>query len=320
MKKLILASSIFALALFSCKKDKETVTNNTNTNNNTPTWEAGDYKSDMMVFLNANAPAFNAYTVNAATGGTFTNDSITITIPANVFVNANGSSYSGTINLKMQTIRGIEDMIYSGITTLAGNGELLISDGMFKLEAYDESNNKLKLKQGSTIVVSFPDFAPGNMAFKGTETPGVNKIEWNVWDSVDIKQGGAASTFLVGLDSIFKYVNLDRMMNETPLTDITVTIPLGFTNKNADCFIKYVGEDAAAFLPSKNNIKAFTTLGGNYKVVQNRAAKIICMAKKDGKFYYQVKNISAIAANQTMAMDNLVETTENNLRAVIASF
>jgi hypothetical protein len=319
MKKSILLSVLCVSLLFSCKKNTEDHST-PNTPDNSAKWETGVVTSDMMQFLNTKAPTFNSYTVNSATTGIFSNEGIDVVIPPNVFVNANGSAYVGTVNIKMQTIIGTADMIYSGITTVAGNGELLISDGMFKLEAYDVSNNKLKLKKGSTIVVTFPAWHDDNKVFKGSDLTGKsNKIEWNEWDSMDLKRNNTV-TLVVGLDSIFKYCNLDRFMDGTPLTDITVTTGSGFTNKNTECFLKYVGENASAYIPSKSSIKAFSTIGnGDYRVVQNKSAKIICFAKKDGKFYYQVKTIT-IGANQTLAMDNMVETTETNLEAIIAAF
>jgi hypothetical protein len=319
MKKSILLSVLCVSLLYSCKKNTEDHST-PNTPDNSAKWETGAVTSDMMTFLNSKAPAFNPYTVNSATTATFTNDGIIVTLPPNVFVNANGTPYVGTINIRMQTIIGTADMIYSGITTVASNDQLLVSDGMFKLEAYDASSNKLKLKQGASFIVTFPAYHDDNKVFKGGEIVGKsNKVEWSEWDSTDVKRNGSI-TLVVGLDSIFKYCNLDRFMTGTPLTDITVTTASGFTNKNTECFLKYVGENASAYIPAKGTIKAFSTVGNDaYRVVQNKSAKIICFAKKDGKFYYQIKTIT-IGANETLAMDNMVETTETNLEAIISAF
>jgi hypothetical protein len=212
-------------------------------------------------------------------------------------------------------------MIYSGVTTVVGTAELLISDGMFKLEAYDSSgNNKLKLKQGSTLSVTFPAFDNNNEVFMGREPSGRNnKVEWDRWDSTGVKRMNN-NTLVTGLDSLFKYCNLDRFMNQTPLTDITVNTPSGFTNKNTECFMKYTGENASAYIPANSSLKAFSTSGAYYKVVEGRSAKVICFAKRDGKFYYQVKTVSSIVTNQTLTIDNMAETTEANLQAVIAAF
>jgi hypothetical protein len=204
---------------------------------------------------------------------------------------------------------------------LADNGELLISDGMFKLEVYDGSNNKLKLREDRAFVVTFPRGNDNNIMFEGIATTGKsNKVEWTEWDSVDVKRN-FDETLVIGLD-IFKYCNLDRFMGAGTLTDITVTVPPGFNNKNTECFLKYAGENASGYIPAKGSVKAFTTVGDNNgnKVVQDKAAKVICFAKKDGKFYYQIKTIAAIQANHTMAMDNMTETTEANLTNMIKTF
>jgi len=315
-KKIIYALALATTVLFSCKdktKDPEP------TSDTTPQWSTSVTKSDMMIFLNSKAPAFNSFTMDAAMGGTITNDSVKVTFPGSAFANANGSPYTGTVTLKIQTIRSIKDMIFSGVTTTASNDELIISDGMFKIEAYDGSNNPLKLKSGMEYSAEFPRFNPSNIVFEGNTTLGNNKIEWDEWDSVGIKRGQGA-TFIDGLDSLFKFCNLDRYMNETPLTDITVSTPAGYTNVNTECFMKYTGENASAYIPSNATLKKFSTQGAHYKVVVGRGAKIICFAKKDGKFYYDIQTIGTIVANQAVSITTMTETTEANLLAIIAAF
>jgi hypothetical protein len=315
MKKSILLTGLCAILLFACKKKED----NVNAVDNNPKWETQSGPSDMMIFLKAHAPEFNPYTIDASTGGYFKNDDVMVIIPMNSFVSANGSPYTGMVSLQMQTIRTIKDMIYSGVTTVAGNGELLISDGMFKLEAYDANNNKLKLKPGASYTVRFPAYNDNNLLFSGQEGSGTNKVEWEEWDSMGIKRFGDSS-IVSGIDSLFKYVNLDRYMNATPLTDITINTPAGFTNKNTECFIRYAGENASAYVPSNVSLKAFSTVGAGYKVVEGKSIKVICFAKRNGKFYYQVKTIGSITTNQVLAMDNMTETTEANLQSVITAF
>ena len=319
MKKSILFSAIFAMLLCSCKKKDDSTTTPGGTDN-TATWGSANVKSDMITYLNTKAPALNAYTVDATIGGTVTNDSVQVLIPANAFANANGSAYSGTVNLKMQTIRSIADMLYSGVTTVAGNGELLVSGGMFRLEAYDAANNKLKLKPGSTLMAVFPRYDDKFITFMGKDQSGANnKVVWDKWDSLSMKRTNNG-TIILGLDSLFKYTNLDAYMNASPLTNITVSIPAGFTNKNTECFLKYTGENASAYIPSNASLKAFSTTGAYYKVVEGKSVKVICFSKKDGKFYYQVKPVTSIVTNQTLTMDNMAETTEANLQSIIALF
>jgi hypothetical protein len=276
----------------------------------------------MMTYLNTKASVFVTATIASSTGGSIGNNGINAMLPPNAFANSNGNPFNGTVTLKLQTITTIKDMIYSGVTTMASNDELIISDGMFKLEAYDSSNNKLKLRNGVTYSADFAAFNPSNKVFKGIDAKGNNKIEWDEWDEWDSTETkrGTSSTLVMRLDSLFKFCNLDRYMNETPLTDITITTPVGFTNVNTECFMKYTGENASAYLPANTSLKVFSTQGAFYKVVQGRAAKIICLAKKDGKFYYNIQTVAAITANQTLNITAMTETTETNLNIIIAGF
>lgn len=314
-KKIIFALALATTVFFSCKdktKDPEP------TKEAFVEWSTTTTTSDMMTYLNGKAPAFNTYTLDATTGGTITNDSVMVNFSAGSFVNADWTPYMGIATIKMQTIRTIKDMIYSAVTTTASNGELIISDGMFKVEVYDSSSNVLNLKFGRKYSAEFPRFNADNIAFEGIPSSGKNRIEWERWDSTGIR--GQKSTTITGLNKIFTFCNLDRYMNETPLTDITISTPNGYTNVNTECFMKYTGEIASAYIPSNATLKKFTTQGAYYKVVVGRGAKIICFAKKDGKFYYDIQTISSIAANQTLNITTMTETTEANLQTIIASF
>lgn len=314
-KKIIFALALATTVLFSCKdKTKDTEP----TTNTVAEWSSTVQTSDMRTYLNGKAPAFVSYTLNASTGGTITNDSVKVNFLAGSFANEDGSPFMGTVTLKMQTIRTIKDMIYSGVTTTASNGELIISDGMFKLEAYDSGKNSLKLRAGMTYSAEFPRFNSSNIAFEGIPTEGNNKIEWNEWDSTSTR--GQASTTISGLNKLFTFCNLDRYMNETPLTDITISTPIGYTNLNTECFMKYSGEMASAYVPSNSTLKKFTTQGAYYKVVVGRGAKIICFATKGGKFYYDIQTIGSIVANQSVNITTMTETTEANLQTIIAAF
>lgn len=288
--------------------------------NQVPEWVAGPVTSDMMSYLLAKAPLSNSFTLDASTGGVISHDSIDINIPPGVFQNAAGNQVSGNITLKLQTIRSIAEMIYSGVTTVGRNNELLISAGMFRLEAYDAGNNKLKLAPNASISAIFPSYESSNRVFKGIERNGPNnKVLWDTWDSTGVQKLNSSS-LLTGIDSLFKYCNLDRYMNGTSLTDITVLVPAGFTNKNTDCFLQYTDANAAAYIPSNVGLKAFSTHGGYYKVVAGKSVKLICCARKNNKFYYQVKTIAAIVDDQIVTMDNMVEISESNLQSVIAAF
>lgn len=319
--KQILFLSIFSTALiFNSCKEKET--KNDNPIDTTPQWSSNYSQSDVLKDIISNAPPVNVYTLNGSSGGTVTNDSVSVIFPADALLNGAGNLYSGTVKVKVQTIRKVSQMLYSGITAISG-GEMLLSDGMIKLEVTDSANNKLKLAPGKTISMEFEatNFDPNQKFFGGKKTTNDdNKVDWDEWDSTGTKRRNGPGTSVSGIDSIFDYGNLDRYMNQTPLTDITVTTPSGFTNLNTECFIKYTGENSSAYIPSNFTLKAFSTQGAYYKVVQGRAAKIIVFAKKDGNYYYEIITISSISANHSVSASNLQQTTLAGLNAIIASF
>jgi hypothetical protein len=279
-------------------------------------------KQTINSLLADKAPAINSFTIASASNATITNDSISVTFNANSFADENGNPYNGTVTIKMQTIRNIAGMIYSGVTTTS-NGEMLISDGMFRLEAYGNSNKPLKLKNGSSISVNLlaDEFDPDSEVFIGTiRNDSENEVEWSLWpDSTAVGQS-ALGTTISGIDKLFTWCNLDQLMNGTPLTNITVTVPAGFSSANTQCFFKYSGENAGAYLSPNPTLRAFSTEGSYYKVIQGREAKILVMAVKDEKTYYQTVSTGAITANQVIDIASLIETSEENLHAVIAAF
>ncbi len=308
--------TIATILLFSCKDKTEDTKTSPDT---TPQWESNVTSSDIRKHFDLQSITGTSTTISSATGGTVTINGFSATVPADAFANQDGSPYNGNVKLSISIITNSEGMLKSGITTVNDSGDLLISAGMFKLDALNETNNnKLKLRPGIKFGSEIPGFDLNNKVFEGVAAAGNNKVVWEEWDSTNIKRGN--NTFIFGLDKLFTWCNLDRYMNEKPLTDITITTPAGYTNKNTECFIKYTGENATAYIPANSTLKAFSTQGGFYKVVVGRAAKILCFSKRDGKFYYEIKTIAAIAANQTLAMTNLLETTEANLNIVISSF
>ncbi len=317
MKNKFIYTLLATMVLFSCKKKTEETKPTTDT---TPQWETNVSSSDMRTYLDGQLLPGASITIPSNTGGTVNANGISATVPADAFANADGSPYNGSVVLKIKTITNTADMIKSGITTLNDSGDLLISAGMFKLEAFDAAGtNSLKLRNGVKYSSEITGFDLNNKVFEGVAaTGGTNKIVWEQWDSTDIKRG--QNSFINGLDKLFTWCNLDRYMNEKPLTDITITTPSGYTNKNTECFMKYTGESATAYIPANSSLKAFSTQGGYYKVVVGRGVKILCFAKRDGKFYYDIQTIAAITTNQTLAITTMTETTEANLNTIIAGF
>jgi len=182
--------------------------------NTAPEWVASSVTSDMMGYLLSKAPAINNFNLDASTGGVITHDSIDINIPPAAFRDVAGNPVSGNVILKLQTVSSTSDMIYTGVTGVSQKGELLISAGMFRLEVYNTAGDKLKLAKGTTISAVFPKYDASNIAFKGFERGETNnKVLWNTWDSTAVQKFGDNS-LVTGIDSVFKFGGLGRLMDK----------------------------------------------------------------------------------------------------------
>lgn len=318
MKKLLVPAVLISIMVFGCKKDDPT--GNNDTNNSEVKWETGNVVPEIQGFLEDNSPPIHTAKIDATSGGIVSSNNIHVTFMPGSFATLGGQVYTGEVTLKMQTVKNISDMIYSGITTTANNGELLISDGMFKIEAYDSANAKLQLSTGSSYMAQMPSFNDSNKVFRGVNRGSRNNgVSWAEWTAGRTKQD-SLGTIVSGLDSLFVFCNLDRYMNLSPLTDLTVSVPAGFSNANTVCIIRYDGENAVAYLGANPTLQAFSTVGGYYKVVANSNIHILCIAKKDNKFYYAKLSKNSLGTNETLAITAMIETTEPNLKTQIAGF
>jgi hypothetical protein len=324
--KIIFALLIISLVINSCRKKDNDLDDDKNEDQKpVPKWETTTSTPAVLNFLRSKAPAFVSFNISGEQGGTISSNGIKIIFSPNSFVTSNGSVYTGTVNVKMKTIRKVSEMIYSGVTTTSG-GELLLSDGMFKLEAYDNANNALNLRPNYTYSSEITSTTANedSRVFWG-EIRGNNDnntVEW-VWanDSSFVESvkgiGDTTISYLWGLNKMFTWCNLDRFMNETPLTNITIKTPEGFTNTNTVCALIYTGEVTGGFIPADIDLKVFSTQNYWLKVVQGRGAKIICSAFRDNKVYYKLITVNAITENQVITIDTMDETTEAGLIQIL---
>lgn len=329
MKMLKWSSLLGMVILSGCSKEK--------TDNAVDNWSATPVVSEMSKFLASNAIQADSLTIKSTGGGTVTNNEISINIPANAFANADGSIFSGNALVKLQTVRSVKDMIYSGITTVSDKG-LLESGGMLYISAYDSERHPLKLNKGISLVGNFP-LAPYTFGFpsvfKGQPaTANANKITWTAWGTIspdgvitgpvatvfpNNNGNGAGPVLVTGIDAIFTWTNLDSYITSTsPLTDITVTLPDGFSNLNTECCFNYAGVNSCSYLYANTSLKAFSTKGSSYKVIKGKAANIIVLAKRNGLLYAQVMAIAAIGDDQAVNANNLKETTADGIKLILA--
>ncbi len=277
-------------------------------------------KSTVLEYLKSKAKAPATSEFNTSTGGDISQDGIIINFTENIFASSNGNVYEGLVKLKLYTVVNVKDMIYRRASTISPKGDMLLSSGMFKVEAMDSANNPLKVQNGKTFgaTINVPNNANDSIFIGRVSDSTGNQIVWDVWPNATAKRG-QTNSLITGLNS-FSWCNLDRYMNETPLTNIYVTLPTGFTSANSDVIIKYTGENSSAFLPSNSTLMKFTTDGSYYKIVQGRGAKLMALAQKNGKFYYAIVTISSITANHAEVITSMTETTEADYNNQIANF
>jgi hypothetical protein len=101
-------------------------------------------------------------TIASASGGSVTTSNATITFPANVFVTASGTPYTGNVKVYATwidpTAANLPLVVPGDLRGLnSSNGEYLLkSYGMVGAELKDDNGNTLKIASGKTATISFP--------------------------------------------------------------------------------------------------------------------------------------------------------------------
>lgn len=309
---------IFSIAFHSCKDD-DTSTQLPLDPVEDVVWDLINPITSTNNYLKANAEAPISMTYNPATtpSTVLEQNGIKVTLYSNTFANKDGRNYEGIVDIKLYSINKVNQMVYQRASTIADNGELLISGGMFKLDAKDSLGNDLTVRSSSSYNAEFETpFDPNNLVFRGSRDAN-GQLVWEEWDSLGVQ--GRQSTLIAGLKD-FDWCNLDRYMNETPLTDLTIELPVGFTNTNSEVIMRYSGEFSSALLPANPTLKKFSTQGSGYRVVQGRGVKILALCIKNSKYYVATLDITAITANHNASITAMNEVSETDFNSAINNF
>jgi len=97
---------------------------------------------------------------------------VRIHVPPNSFVDKQGSSVS-QVQLKLREALSMTDFIEEDLSTLS-DGDLLVSGGMYQLEAFSKEGNPLELEEGSTLEVSIPNVSVDSTMSVFTSNKGEN--------------------------------------------------------------------------------------------------------------------------------------------------
>ena len=79
----------------------------------------------------------------------------TLWIPADLFVDENGQTASGKIQLEMREAYTYADMLFQGLSTHSGD-QMLETGGMVYLQATSEKGKKLQIKEAEALIMAMP--------------------------------------------------------------------------------------------------------------------------------------------------------------------
>ncbi len=157
MKKTSIFSALFAASVLlgtACKKNNSNETEPSNTG-----------RDMMTAFFKQHAPAFEQFTINAATGGTIVSSKGTkYVIPANSLVDASGNPVTGNVTISVKELGKASDMILGDKPSRTSDGKMLTSYGEFFVRA-QQGNNELQLRRDSAIRANVKPANPAGAQF-----------------------------------------------------------------------------------------------------------------------------------------------------------
>lgn len=171
MKKLLFVAvaGLFILSS-SCKK-----------NDNQITIQSSNLKDSEKItqFFETHARKQESFTVDVAAGGTITTSKGTkVKFPANVFKTQAGALITGSVTVKVLDVFEATDMILNNKPTITTAGEQLISFGEIRVDAEQDGNQLLLVRNDTARVqVVFPIGAG--------QRQGQNMKEIPLWDGIE---------------------------------------------------------------------------------------------------------------------------------------
>lgn len=138
-----------AISFTACKKD-----------NNTPV-QQDVTEQKVKSFFDANAPKYEAFTIDASAGGNLlTSKGTKISFPANAFKKANGQIVTGAVTVQVKDMFNVSDMLLGNRPTDA-SGNMLISYGEMTVKA-NQGADVLQLNAPAQVVVPAAPAKPAN--------------------------------------------------------------------------------------------------------------------------------------------------------------
>ena len=235
---LLLLSAGLALT-FGCKKETDV---------GTPS-PAQPVSALAALFQQNVADATQQFNLNAAAGGTITGAQGTqLFFGPNAFVHADGSTVTGSVQVRLVEALSIADMIWLNKHTVgndAGTERLLRSGGELKIAAIQGSETLRIVDNGATIRVPTSSMDPDMDAFVGTEDSD-GSIVWDPMDSTTVTNDPdtlGTGYYVFNLDSL-QWINCDYFASYPSTTEPTATTPAGQSNDSTRLWIAFPTENA----------------------------------------------------------------------------
>lgn len=317
MKKVILSLLVLAtLGMVACKKN-EVVPSPGST-------------SELNSFFEDNLnDAKQSFSINTSTWNTFTGENgVKISVPANSFVNANGTMVTGTVQFELIEVLDVSSMVSLNKTT-SSNGEILVSGGQIKLTA-TQNSNQVFLAPGMAVQVSMPtaNVDPQMALFIGTENDN-GDVDWasSIGDTTqqdtiiivnDSLNGGWSNyyTFDLNNDSL-GWINCDYFWNNnSPETDVTAQLDTTYNLSNTVCYLVFPNINSVISLSPNYQLNdgKFTA----YNIPTGQSVTFACISEINGVYYSAFVNSTIVMnhiENITMSQTTLasIQTAISNL-------
>lgn len=230
----------------------------------------------------------------------------------------NGAPVSGDVDVEIIEYTSKSDMIFSGITTLAGD-RLLESGGMFNI---DITANNQSVDLNGTYQVSIPtaqlDF--GMQIFEGQEvnnpdgTIGVNWVTADSsWISGDSSNSQDSGRYYLNLNFL-SWCNLDKYYNATDGGQVRLKLPEECTSQNTTVYMLFE-ENSVVHLFADATLEEFNS--GNYILPTGWNIKLLTVCVDENKELKYALIDSEITDPHLETVTSMTKITEEDLEALI---
>jgi hypothetical protein len=311
MKKTLLFVST-ALLLFSPSCKKET------TPEPLPPTPSGVF---LQAFYDRNKPQTESFSFVATSGGTFTTQKGTrVTVPANAFINPNGSPYTGTVTVFIMDIYKKSDMLFADMHTATKSGGILESAGEFNIKAVNTIGVPLDLSGSVAIAVEQPlqpqqQMQQGMIAFIAEEdTIGLG---WAIPDSTQLSPlvTAAATNYIFDLYQFSVPLEQGTWCNsDQPAFGSTPQTLLNLTGN--DDASEYATDVFLIFSDVNSMIHVYRSLNNTFQypyAPQGQNCTLVAIGAKDDKLFASFVPITIGTAIQTVNF-TLSEISEANFK------